>query len=254
MKKISVPALLLTSRFHSENGAIIRLLTEQGLLTGYIQGAHSRYRRPLLFVGNYVQASWRDKVGRSLPSINIELRHSRGLIMEHPLAALFLSWICPFTASVLPEGQPEPYLFQNLKRLLAIIEKTDEPVLWMTELVRFELLLLSELGYGLHLSRCIITGQEACLDWVSPKHHAAVSRQAAQGHEKKLLVLPDFLKAPFSVSCLDLPDQEALQQGLKLSGFFLRFHFEAAYYHRFFGVRQRLIKNFMMACEQASFS
>lgn len=249
MKSVSVSALLLTSRFHSENGAIIRLLSEKGLRTGYMQAAHSRYRRPLLFPGNYVQASWRDKSGHALPSINIELRHSRGLVMEHPLAALFLSWICPFTAAVLPEGQPEPYLFQGLKRLLDIIEKTNEPFLWMTELVRFELLLLSELGYGLHLSRCIITGKKEYLDWVSPKHHAAVSRQAAEGHETKLLVLPQFVKRAFLESYPELPDKKALLQGLKLSGFFLKFHFETTYYHRFFKVRQRLIKNFMACFE-----
>ncbi|MFT8737052.1 MAG: DNA repair protein RecO [Zymomonas mobilis] len=250
MKAVSVPALFLTSRSHAENGAIIRVLTAGGLRAGYVQGAHSRYRRPLLLAGNYLQASWREKLGRSLPSITLELLHSRARVIGHPLPALFLSWICPFTAAILPEAQPEPYLFQSLKRLLDIVEETAEPLLWMAELVRFELLLLSELGYGLQLSSCVMTGQDDHLEWVSPKHHAAVSQQAAKGYETKLLALPPFLKIPRSVFFCDLPDKNALQQGLKLSGFFLRYHFDAPYYRRFFEVRQRLIRNFMASFEQ----
>lgn len=245
MKAVSVPALLLTSRFHAENGAIIQLLTADGLRAGYVQGAHSRYHRPLLLAGNYLQASWREKIGRSLPSIRLELLHSRARAIGHPLPALLLSWICPFIAAILPESQPEPYLFQSLKRLLDIVEETAEPILWMAELVRFELLLLSELGYGLNLSRCVITGKEEYLDWVSPKHHAAVSRQAARGYETKLLALPEFLQKPFAHINKKMPDKMALQQGWRLSGYFLKRHFDTVYYQRFFIIRYLLIKNFM---------
>ena len=45
-------------------------------------------------------------------------------------------------------------------------------------LVRFELAMLAELGFGLDLSSCAATGATTDLIYVSPKSGGAVSRQA----------------------------------------------------------------------------
>ncbi|AEI37459.1 DNA repair protein RecO [Zymomonas mobilis] len=243
MSSVSTSSLLLTSRPHGESGAVIRFLTEKGLQAGYVQGAKSRHRRPLLLAGNQLQASWRNKAGYSLPSIQIELLHSRASMITDPLRALVLGWICPFTASILPEAQPEPRIFSALNHLLNITEKSIQPIVSLAELVRFELLLLSELGYGLSLSRCIFTGKSDNLTWVSPKHHAAVSQQVAQGHEAKLLPLPQFLQKKRGHTEDHIPDWLALQKGLRLSGFFLNRHFNSFYHRRLFSARDRLIRH-----------
>ena len=66
---------------------------------------------------------------------------------------------------------------------------------WAVALVRYELLLLSQLGFGLDLSGCAVTnaGPEE-LAYVSPRTGAAVSVEGAQGYETQLLPLPPFLR------------------------------------------------------------
>src|SRR5205085_8745702 len=59
--------------------------------------------------------------------------------------------------------------------------------------VRFELLMLSELGFGLDLGRCAATGETSDLIYVSPKSGRAVSRGAGEAWQHKLLRLPAFL-------------------------------------------------------------
>ena len=60
-------------------------------------------------------------------------------------------------------------------------------------MVRLELQLLAELGFGLDLDRCAATGATDELVYVSPKSGRAVSRQAGEPWQDKLLRLPAFL-------------------------------------------------------------
>ena len=60
--------------------------------------------------------------------------------------------------------------------------------------VRFELQLLSELGFGLDLERCVATGVSGDLVYVSPKSGRAVSRLAGEPWADKMLRLPAFLR------------------------------------------------------------
>ena len=61
--------------------------------------------------------------------------------------------------------------------------------------VAFELALLAELGFGLDLGACAVTGTTEGLVWVSPKTGRAVSREAGAPYADKLLPLPAFLGA-----------------------------------------------------------
>ena len=56
-------------------------------------------------------------------------------------------------------------------------------------MVRFELQLLSELGFGLDLASCAATGATIELVYVSPKSGRAVSRAAGEPWQDKLLPL-----------------------------------------------------------------
>jgi len=53
------------------------------------------------------------------------------------------------TAAALPERQPYPRLFEGLDGLLTAIEAAPSARGWAAALVRYELLLLAELGFGL---------------------------------------------------------------------------------------------------------
>ena len=60
--------------------------------------------------------------------------------------------------------------------------------------MRFELLVLDELGFGLDLTRCAATGRRDELVYVSPKTGRAVSREAGAQWHDKMLALPAFLR------------------------------------------------------------
>jgi DNA repair protein RecO (recombination protein O) len=115
----------------------------------------------------------------------------------------------------LPEGQPYPALYSALEGLLDAIEAAPSAADWGAALVRFELLLLAELGFGLDLERCAVSGSDDNLVAVSPKSGRAVSAAEAEPYAGKLLVLPAFVRGGGRASWTDIA------QGLELTGHFL---------------------------------
>ena len=177
-------------------GAVVRALTrEDGVQPGYVRGGRSRQMRPALQPANGIRGEWRARTVEQLAGLTLELVHSRAGLHAEPLAAMALDWASALTAAALPEGQRYPRLFDALTGLLDAIEAAPAARGWAAALVRYELLLLAELGFGLDLARCVATGSSQDLAFVSPKSGAAVSRLAAAGHEAKLLTLPAFLVA-----------------------------------------------------------
>jgi DNA repair protein RecO (recombination protein O) len=214
--RIETPAIVCALRAHGEHGAIVRLMTtEQGLIAAYVRGARGRRMRPVLMAGNVVQAQLSARTETQLPQAVIELVHSRGPLLSEPLPAAAIEWATVLTATALPEGQPYPRLFQALEGLLDAIEAAPSANGWGAALVRYELLLLAELGFGLDLERCAVTGTNDNLVAVSPKSGRAVSAAEAEPYAGKLLPLPPFLREGGSASW------EEIAQGLDITGHFL---------------------------------
>lgn len=192
--RIDCPALVVALRPHGEHGAIVRLMTEEhGVQACYVRGARGRRLGPVLIGGNQVQASLSARTETQLPQGIIELIHSRGPMLGEPLAAAGIDWACALTAAALPEGQLYPRLYAALDGLLSAIEAAPAASGWGAALVRYELLLLAELGFGLDLDRCVVTGSSEALVAVSPKSGRAVSAAEAEPYTAKLLALPRFL-------------------------------------------------------------
>jgi DNA repair protein RecO (recombination protein O) len=147
-------AIVCALRIHGEHGAIVRLMTpDQGLVAAYVRGARGKRMRPVLMAGNLVQAQLAARTEAQLPQATMELVHSRGQLLSEPLPAAAIEWATVLTATALPEGQPYPPLYQALEGLLEAIEAAPSAAGWGAALVRYELLLLSELGLGLDLDR-----------------------------------------------------------------------------------------------------
>ena len=89
-------------------------------------------------------------------------------------------------------------------------------------LIRFELAMLAELGFGLDLENCAATGATADLIYVSPKSGGAVSRRAGEPWRDRLLRLPPFLREGEG-GANGWSDQD-LQDGFRLTGLFLLRH------------------------------
>jgi len=188
-------ALVLSVRAHGEHGAIVRAFTAgEGVLAGYVRGGRSRRLVPVLQPANLIQGEWRARTDEQLPALTVELVESRAPLYAEPLAAAALEWLSVLTVATLPEGLAYPALYQALAATIDAIEAAPGARGWGVALARYELLLLAELGFGLDLTRCTVTGTSDDLVWVSPRTGAAVSRAAAAGHEARLLRLPPFLR------------------------------------------------------------
>src|SRR3954454_3888880 len=174
--RFQTQAIVCALRNHGEHGAVVRLLSpEHGLQAAYVRGARGRRMRPVLIAGNVVQAQLSARTEIQLPQATVELVHSRGPLLSEPLPAVAIEWATVLTASALPEGQPYPRLYQALEGLLDAIEAAPSAVGWGAGLVRYELLLLGEMGFGLDLERCAVGGTNDNLVAVSPKSGRAVS-------------------------------------------------------------------------------
>jgi DNA repair protein RecO (recombination protein O) len=214
--RFTTPAIVCALRNHGEHGAIVRLMTpEHGLVAAYVRGARGRRMRPVLIAGNLVEVSLSARTETQLPQASLELVHSRGPLLSEPLPAAAIEWATVLTATVLPEGQPYPNLYQALEGLLDAVEAAPSAAGWGSALVRYELLLLSELGFGLDLERCAVTGTNDRLVSVSPKSGRAVSAAEAEPYAGKLLPLPRFVREGGQGSWQDIDD------GLVLTGHFL---------------------------------
>jgi DNA repair protein RecO (recombination protein O) len=147
---LETPAIVVAVRAHGENGAVVRALTPgDGLQPGYVRGGKSRRLRPVLVPGNLVQAEYRARTEEQLPHLSVEPIHSRAFLLSEPLASAGIEWATALTAAALPERQPYPRLFEGLDGLLTAIEAAPSARGWAAALVRYELLLLGELGFGL---------------------------------------------------------------------------------------------------------
>lgn len=147
---LDTQAIIVAVRPHGEHGAIVRALTPaDGLRPGYVRGGKSRRLRPVLMAGNLVQAEYRARTEEQLPHLSAELVHSRAFLLSEPLAAAAIDWTTALTAAALPEGQPYPALYQGLDGVLTAIEAAPSARGWALALVRYELLLLGQLGFGL---------------------------------------------------------------------------------------------------------
>jgi DNA repair protein RecO (recombination protein O) len=214
--RIETHAIVCAVRAHGEHGAIVRALTPaDGIQVGYVRGGRSRRLRPILSPGNLVQAEFRARTEEQLAQLSVELVTSRAPLLVEALPAAAVDWSCALTAAALPEGLNYPRLYDALSAVLSAVEAAPSAKGWAAALVRYELLILGELGFGLDLSECAATGATSDLTFVSPKSGRAVSSAAAGEYRDRLLPLPPFLLAGGAAEWSDILD------GLRLTGHFL---------------------------------
>lgn len=237
MASLSAEAIVCAVRPHGEHGAILRALTpEAGLVAGYVRGGRSRRLRPILMPGNLVALELRARTEEQLAGATAELLTSRAPLLAEPLPAAAIDWVTSLTAASLPESQPYPALYAALAAVLDAIAAASSARQWAAALARYELLLLAELGFGLDLDECVVTGSTSNLAFVSPKSGGAVCIEAAIGYEERLLRLPSFLRGGEPPSSMS----EVLD-GLAITGHFLDRDLIEGRNRDMLGVRARLI-------------
>ena len=209
-------AIVIAVRPHGEHGAIVRALTPaEGVQPGYVRGGRSRRLRPVLLPGNLVQAHYRARTEEQLAQLSVELAASRAPLLGEALPAAAIEWVMALTAAALPEGQGYPRLYEALDGLLAAIEAAPSASGWAAALVRDEVLILAERGFGLHRSERAATGLRKDLAFLSPRSGRAVSAAAAGEYRDRLMPLPAFLLTGGAA------DWAEIFEGLRITGYFL---------------------------------
>ncbi|MFI5013797.1 MAG: DNA repair protein RecO [Hyphomicrobiales bacterium] len=212
-------AVILGSRAHGETSLILEVLTRtHGRHLGIVRGGRSRRQAAGLQPGNLAEVTWRARLEAHLGSFVVEARELRSAAMLGSPAALYAFATLAAHLRLLAEREPHPSLYEAL---CVLGEHLAEPAIAAPLILRFELALLAELGFGLDLSECAATGTRENLAFVSPKSGRAVSAAAGKPYEDRLFPLPAFL---VEGQGRKLPGTTDIEAGFRLIGFFLSRH------------------------------
>jgi DNA repair protein RecO (recombination protein O) len=212
--------IVLGVRRHGEASAVVELLTRaHGRHLGLVRGAASVRMRPWLQPGNGVRAVWRARLDEHLGIYAIEGTRLRAAGLLASSHAVYGVTHLAALARLLPERDPHEDIYEMLERTLDDFDDAGDAAI---HLVRFELAMLAELGFGLDLQHCAATGETTDLIYVSPKSGGAVSRAAGEPWADRLLRLPPFLREDESRH--DRGSEQDLLDGFQLTGLFLLRH------------------------------
>jgi DNA repair protein RecO (recombination protein O) len=208
------PAIILATARFGEGDAVATVMTaEHGMHRGLARGGASRAGTAIWQTGNLVQVRWLARLSDQLGSFSAEMIHpGAAMAMDDALTLAMLTAACAVAEGVLPEREPHPRVFEALVGLVANLPRGAD---MLTDLVRWEALLLADLGYGLDLAQCAVTGEKAGLAFVSPRTGRAVTAAASGLWKDRLLTLPGFLAGANTAGPDDWRD------GLRLTGHFL---------------------------------
>jgi len=210
-----LPAIVLDTRPYGEGDVIATLMTaEHGAHRGLVRGGASRAQYGVWQAGNFVQARWMARLSDQLGSLRGELIHATAAsVMDDALGLAMMTAVCAEAEDALPEREPHEAVFAGMIHLLPRLALGQET---LPDLIRWETVLLSDLGFGLDLTSCAVTGETEDLAFVSPKTGRAVTTEAAGQWTNRLLRLPPFLTGSDQSGPIDWRD------GLRLTGHFLQ--------------------------------
>ena len=182
--------LIIGVRRYGESSVIAEVMVERrGRHMGLIRGGRSTRHAAALQAGNSVQLTWRARLEEHLGTFALEVTEARAARLIADRTRLYAAQLLCDHLRLLPERDPHDRLLGLVIRLL---DATGTEELGVA-LARFELVLLEELGFGLDLATCAVTGADTDLTHVSPKSGRAVSRSAAAPYADRLFSLPGFL-------------------------------------------------------------
>jgi len=209
--------LVISVKKYGENSLILHLFTENhGVHAGLVRYNSRKKNGNIYELGNYLSVEWSGRLEEQLGFYKSELENSYLYnIMNNSLKLEALNSICSMLKIFLAERQVNTQLYIKTLEIIKYLNNKEE--IWLSRYIKWELLLLSESGYGLDLSKCAVTGKLDNLKYVSPKSGRAISEEGAGKWATKLLILPNFLHK-LNANAID---KDELYYGLKLTTFFL---------------------------------
>ena len=207
-------AALLATRPFGETAVIIDVFSaEHGRQAGVVRGGTSRKIAPLLQPGAQLSVTWKARLDEHLGSYTVEpLRSRAAAAMGDRLSLAGLNAVCALLAIVLPEREAYRQFYTTTIKLLDLLGQVQ---VWPLAYLRWEQSLLEEMGFGLDLTSCAVSGSRDDLVYVSPKSGRAVSRDAAGEWADRLLPLPPVLRGEGEA------DSAEITRALGTTGYFI---------------------------------
>ncbi|MDR0581190.1 MAG: DNA repair protein RecO [Holosporaceae bacterium] len=205
--------VILSSKLFAENSRIVTLFNRTiGKTSGLVRGVKTPIQ-----LGDIDDVIWRGRTVEQLGTFKIENIFSPFIHAFNDYMGIFaIESVCFLCHRGLPEKAPHPKLFDALKELLLSISRMDG----LINYVFFEIKLLAEVGFGLDLSKCAVTGKSDDLRYVSPRTGCAVSEKVGEKYKDRLFILPQFL-----IFRDDHPTDEDIFCALRISEHFLKTYF-----------------------------
>ncbi|QYK41485.1 MAG: DNA repair protein RecO [Paracoccaceae bacterium] len=204
---------LLAMRPHGETSAIVEVFTlAHGRHAGVVRGGAGRRMAPVLQPGAHLAVAWRARLSDHLGAFTVEPLRSRASVMADADRLAVLSAVCAMLRMALPEREAHPALWSDTT---ALLDGLAEGTAGLPAYLPWEMRLLADLGFGLDLGSCAVTGSRDDLAFVSPRTGRAVSRTGAGDWADRLLPLPDAVRRGLA------SDPAEILQGLAITGHFL---------------------------------
>ena len=233
--------IILSLKKYGEFDAILEVFTRQhGRHAGIVKGGLGRRQRGNIQPGNEVDVTWRGRLETHLGTYSVELKNARAVsYLYHPEKLAALNSCTSLLCLAIAENEKHEPLLDGFLALLDALEVSDDQLVnWGPLLVKWELGLLSELGYGLNLDCCAATGVTENLIYVSPKSGRAVSQSSGKPYHDKMLALPGFL-----LGNSDQLNTQEIVDGLHLTEFFMERHMLNPYGKKIPQARRRLLNH-----------
>ncbi|UZD90447.1 DNA repair protein RecO [Cognatishimia activa] len=205
--------IILSTRKHGENSVILEVFTpSRGRHAGVVRGGTSRKMTPILQAGGQVEVQWKARLSEHIGSFTVEPIRSRALALGDRFSLAGLNAVTALLSFSLPEREAHLALYEKTEPLLDLLGQDE---IWPLAYLQWELALLDELGYGLDLTSCAVTGRTKALTHISPKSGRAVTIEGAGEWIDRMLPLPEILLGQGS------DDDLAILSALKTTGYFL---------------------------------
>ena len=216
----SSDGIVLNFSNYNEKSYILEIFTEEhGKHKGLIRGLHSKNNRSTIEPGNEVRATWSGRLETHLGNYTLEpIKAWSSLALSHKDKLSAISSICSLISLTMAENQPNIEIYNSCKSLIKQISNNEKT--WIKAYIFWEMSLLSEIGYGLDLSKCAVTSNPSNLSYISPASGRAVTDEGAGDYKNKLLPLPKFITGE-SINYT----QSDIFNGLNLTEFFLKKRF-----------------------------
>ena len=213
--------IVLSVRKYGEKSLIVNILTEEnGRHLGWLSDRSNNNLLSHVQPGNIVLVSWKSRLIEQMGSYKIELITSvSGKMFDDKLKLQALSSLCALIEKFLPERQKYYEIYNATLAFIKLLLLDDNIKMnyWIEGYVKWEIGILSSIGFSLNLKECAVTGSKDNLYFVSPKTGKAVSKAGAGIFAPRLLVLPNFLGGHKSA---ELNFYHEILVGLKITTYF----------------------------------